>query len=713
MRFAFEQVQRYAADSGIKFACISNGTQFVIFDAFKRGGWKNGYCYIFHSFDDIKLNFPLFWNVLSKKSVYNGSLREFISKERPTLHFEKALDYFSYQEQKITQNSLASSLYPINRHVFGEITDEGQKDILKNCYVYNRLHSSARKFLLPRFDGVPYDATKFGFENLYETSAHAGKFQISFEKCERFLRTEKSEGSLIILLGGIGCGKTTFIHHFFNVTMRKRKKVLWFYVDFRQSMPDPEKIESYIYDSIIEDYERKYKDVFSDELEEVGFSELNAEYKDVLQLFSILNLKGYTISLVLDNVDQHSLLSPEYQERSFLISQNLTTKLKTITILTLREESFFKSTRSGVLDAYDMALNKFHISSPKFESVLRKRIDYVYNLLDLDEDEIFEKSNIRLKLSGEKNVLKMLFKILSRSLNSRRKMGNDILQFIDDISGGDMRKALYLFNQFLISGNTDIDEMMNIEIRSNPLGTYWKGYYIPEHHIMNSIILEDSRYYSLTNSQIFNVFNVNPGVTNSHFLHLRVLDYLNKRKNYYSKMGNGYVDISSILLDSQTINDTREAAIDSIIILAEYSLVEFNNQSKEGFKTASHVRITNTGIYYYENLIYKFVYLDLMWGDTPIADDDIILILRNNINVDDIRNDMERIKVRFNRTEVFLKYLKKMEDNEWGDNPELIHSNFSNNKFTEEIIKQFENKSKDILRRMIKVRERYQKDKEE
>jgi len=123
-----------------------------------------------------------------------------------------------------------------------------------------------------------------------------------------------------------------------------------------------------------------------EELSSVGLDSIEPNEKSLTVLFSLLILKGYTISLVLDNIDQHSYISPEYQERALLIAKHLTERLKTITILTLREESFFKSSMSGVLDAFPAPV--FHISSPSFEKLVRYRINYMLDLLEKSDEEI-------------------------------------------------------------------------------------------------------------------------------------------------------------------------------------------------------------------------------------------------------------------------------------------------------------------------------------
>jgi KaiC/GvpD/RAD55 family RecA-like ATPase len=694
------QAQKYASDLGVKFAVISNGHQFIIFEAFRPGGWKNGSCVIFRSLLDIQENFIFFMNILSKDGVSKGSFHTYISKKRPILKFEKPLSFFNYEDQKVSQNNLARLLNPFIKTVFGEIIDEQQQDVLKKCYVRQRRDTYARDIIKPYFDTLPHYADKFGIENFIEGETHAGKFQLSFEKCEKFLRQEHPSGSLILLLGGIGSGKTTFIHHFFNVTLERNKNILWFYVDFREASPDHEKIEEHIYNKIIENYEKRYQEQFKKELAIFDFSSPSTDYQDILKLFTLLIFKGYTISLVLDNVDQYSLTSPKYQERVFLVSQHLTKNLKTITILTLREESFFKSTRSGVINAYNTAVNTFHISSPRFDQIIRRRINYVLNLLRLEDEKISLILHTWMNLGANKIQLQLLFKIIKQSIDRTRGRGREILYFIDDVSGGNIRTALYFFNKFITSGNTDVDEMLEKE-------TYSGNYLIPFHHVIKSIILEDSRYFSMNQSQVMNIFDINPEYTNSHLIHLRVLNYLKNRINNYSSIETGYLDISSLLYDAQIADISQMAVIDSIKKLAEFGLIEFDNQSKSGYKDASYIRITKTGLYYFNKLINKFVYLDLMWGSTPICDIKVVEKLKNVINVDTINDDIQRMNKRFDRTEIFLYYLKDMENQEWKNYPELKHSTFSSDKYIEQIIKQYFEEKTYILERMDIVRKRY------
>jgi len=293
----------------------------------------------------------------------------------------------------------------------------------------------------------------------------------------------------------------------------------------------------------------------------------------------------------------------------------------------------------------------------------------------------------------------MFFKILNQSLSSKRPTGREILRFIDNMSGGDIRRGLYFFNTFILSGNTDVDDMLNKEIKS-------EGYPVPFHYIIKSILLENSRHYSMSHSQIMNIFDVNPAVSNSHFVNLRILDHLNKKINNYSMIGNGYVPLTAFLVDAQSTNHSHDSIIDSLKKLALYGLIEFDNQSRKGYDTAEYIRITKTGVYHLDKLSKRVMYLDLMWGDTPISDKSTINKLRKLINLEKYTNELEMTKKMFERIEYYLKYLEKMEKNEWSDFPQYQYSTLSNEKFMQNILKKYNENKTYILSRMTRSRAR-------
>jgi hypothetical protein len=676
---AIKQVQKYCVDTGIRYAIVSNGHQYIVFEAFRYGGsWKDKKCIVFRSLEDIKKDCTFFHNLLAKHNVEAGSLRQLVTEEPILANYKKPIEDEEVHNPDVAlvRNYLTPYLQPFINHIFGPIIEDSQLDILKYCYVseaqFKRSSSSLIKTL---FNKSPYYAKKFDFQTIFQTEYRAGNFQDSFEKCQRFLKNEVPKGTLVVLEGGVGTGKTTFLHHFFKIVLSD-PKVLWFYIDFKEAFPDPKRIEEYIFEGIIDDFNRRYRARVESILKECGLADIKPEYNQIVILFSILLANRYSLSLVIDNVDKHYLTNRDFQEKVLSVARNLTSRLKTITILTLREESFFKSIKSGVLDQFDIP--KFHIPVPYFDSLLGKRLRYTLNLLDLPDSQIMASLNLSCELGDKKEDIRKFFRILYYSLRRSRQKGKEILHFVGDVSGGDMREALRFVTTFCVSGNTNVTEMLNIYDRNELM--YGRGSYdIPFHHVIKSIMLGDFRYYRGERSDVLNVFDLNPTISNIQFLFLHILSYLRDQVNCISDLDTGYVPIGDLISEGEKVSISQKAIGFCLKKLAFHRLVEFDNQSTEGYDSAHYVRITPTGEYYLDNLVFKFPYLDLVLIDTPIKDEEVLDKIRK-------LRESQDIEERFQKTEVFLEYLRKKEEEEKTNNPEFKDTNMFDHTFMETII---------------------------
>jgi hypothetical protein len=268
-------------------------------------------------------------------------------------------------------------------------------------------------------------------------------------------------------------------------------------------------------------------------------------------------------------------------------------------------------------------------------------------------------------------------------------MGRKILDFMNEISGDDMRQALEFFRTLLVSGNTNIHEMMNQDALQAARAP-GRRYQIPFHHVIKSIMLEHSRLYSASESKVMNLFDLNSANTNSHFANLRILNYLEARMSYANPPGRGFVAIDEVINKAEEIDLTMDAVDDSLKRMALYGLVQFENQSKRGYDSATYVRITNSGAYYVKELVKQFAYLDLVWMDTPISDEKVVKILLDHIvERPDFKlpSDMED---RFVRTEEFLNYLGDAEEDEFAENAGLSETSMGGLSFIPDIKESFE-----------------------
>lgn len=657
---AINQVHRYWVDVGCKYGAVFNGYQLVIFPAITIGKpWRDGQAILFNSIEDFINNYSMFWNILSREQVLKGSLINYLEKIKSSLSFSKILSKLHYRDELWPRNELYQFISPISKFIFSELLDETRTVILNDCYVFDKSNKYLTTDLNIFFkDSLPYFASNFKIKDVYEKASKAGSFQKEFER----LSHQKFHGSLMVLLGGVGCGKSTFLLRFFKIILSNKENFLWFYVDFRDAPLKNDELEKFIIDKIQEDWEEKYEKNLSELIKNIGFNVPKVDIKLFFhKLFSLLRILKFSICLIIDNIDQHD---SKLQEYIFILSSHLKEYFKTTTIVAMREETFIHSTRVGVFDAYDIP--KFHISAPDFLQMIKKRISVSIALLEVD--------TFKMPKPKRDDIIKYFSVILS-SLGRKNKQSLNIVKFIDSISVGNMRVALKMFNNFILSGNTNIKEIFD---KHKPYSPYQISY----HQFIKSILLGEYRYYCQDRSNIFNLFDFDTSISDSHFMSLRILNFFSENINNKSSIGRGYLSINELLTVVEQVSIQRSVLYDTLKRLSGFNLIEYDNLSRTDLEGASFVKITPSGLYYLNELIYEFFYLDSVIVDTPISE---------TIIIDDLNNYIESISLddRIYRTSIFIDYLVSSEDREFKEHPEFINSPFAYCRFADKIKKEW------------------------
>ena len=151
------------------------------------------------------------------------------------------------------------------------------------------------------------------------------------------------------------------------------------------------------------------------------------------------------------------------------------------------------------------------------------------------------------------------------------------------------------------------------------------------------------------------------------------------------------VEISQLLSEAEKIGMSLQGVRDTLDRLFRFKLVDFDT-GKQAAAEASYFVVTPTGDYYLNVLIERFVYLDLVWQDTPTSEDDVADTLRHLANSKDVNE-------RFERVEIFLDYLAQWEEKEFKDNPEYAASALSSPRFMPRIAEAFGKEREYIIRK--------------
>jgi GTPase SAR1 family protein len=665
---AIIQVQSYCIDIGCKHCIVTNGYQFIVFSAITIGkSWRSGEAICFHSYQDIIDNYSYFFNLFYRENVASGNLAKHLDQNRTEKSFRIALNNIHDADAKWARNPLYTFINPLARFIFSELLDNAQVAILQRCYITQK----ATKELVDELDGLfvdttPIVANQFPIQEVVDKKDDAG----SFGKKISELTYRYSGSHILLLMGGIGAGKSTFLHRYFKILLGDNTQVIHFIIDFRKASINTDIIEKFISDTIMSIWESDYK-AKTHQLESINnmIEPTPESVIKVRSLITILKENNYSVVLVVDNVDQHPRV---YQESLFLISNSIMEALDIIVIVSLREETFMQSMRIGVFDAFNIP--KFHIPSPNMLSMLKERISYTLSVLDENyQKSLPDRSCFRYDDDTRKK-LELYFDILLKSLDKSNNQSKEIIRILDNVSCGNMRSALEMFCGFIQSGNTDVQNIFNVV--ENQIGCQ---YQISSHQMIKSIMLGNDRYFSDANSKVLNIFDFDITISESHFNSLRILKYLQDRENRKSALHvRGYVDINEIINAADEVLISKDVVFSCLGRLVEYNLTELDSLSQEEVRNASFVKITIMGKFYLRYLIHQFVYQDLISLSTPISDNTLYNYVIKTTPILDLA-------VRMNKTRRFVQYLRKEEDEEHLANPEYAYYEFTNTRFMETI----------------------------
>ena len=620
-----------------------------------------------------------FWNLLSKDAVERGALVENLSKEKKEHNFTRPVDEIHFKNEQQPRNELSRYMRDIINFAFKDITRD--MEMLDFCYVLETEYKNLDRILKSEVSNSI--KTNSEFKEIVQGEITAGIFLADFYRVAELILSAPPKPLMLLLLGKIGSGKTTFIHRFFNVVLDKgdRERIKWFYINFKEAPTEIGEIRDFILKNILRQFILKHKDLVNQISEKMKMKEISPTVEDISRLFLVLKYENFIPSLILDNVDQHKFDSPTFHEKIFLEANSLTKELRTITIIALREESYYSSKKYGVFNAYN--LETYQINPPDFRKLLLARLKYSIEQLHLDESRLQKTLSSNLEYKKNSADVMDFLEIIKDTFNQSYR--RSVSRFISSTSGGDMRRALELFERFLVSGNTKVKEILDVK---NKYGSYTIG----EHQFIKSIVLNNLRYYSQDPSYLMNLFDFNTQIISTHFLKLRILRYAEVLLGNDSIHGKGFVSINQLRKDASDVGISPEAIEDALIKLAEYGLILLNTRSRKNRDDASHFILTDCGNYYLNTLIKRFVYIDLVLADTPIADESLVNQLR-------ILLPEKRMHLRFERSELFLKYLQKMEKREHELHPEYRVSPLCQHLFTSKILSGFEDGKRYILKR--------------
>ena len=705
IKSAINQVKEYAEDLLCQYAAITNGLVWIIFKitATNQKGWKKLPAFVIKNLDFFEKDFTTAINLLGYTSVNEqnslqaniGVSKKFYSE----IYFPK--QQINSYDSPVNSNKFAGPLTSISRKYLGPIpvTDS---EFMTSCYVSNKgNHDQLQK----NVHGFLHDSLTPFFKNQgfrdFTDDKSGGAFG------HNIVKTIKQENldNVMILFGGRGSGKSTFLKRFLfyirPVELDMYSEIaLIDLIDSAQTQEtlteeiwekvkvgiDKENIFSSARENIIslfhDDYEILKRQIL------IGLNESSEEYQRLIREFIIgklndtklfcekisLKLKSKNKGLIIfiDNMDQ---VDPSLQDISYLTAIEIAKKLSCLVIISMREERFFIAKTKGALDAYHTP--GFHLSAPVIPEVISKRLNYIIEKLKTTQDVDLEYG---IKSVNDLNTLIQFLEICTFQLNNN---DSHLSKFLRYATHGDVRQALDFFRGFISSGYTNV-----VEISQNPFWVF------QIHQVIKPMMIPDRFFYDENLSRVPNLYRLRNDVNSSHFTGIRILNLLAQK---FSSNPTGFVDAKFFVQEFEEKYYLKDDCEKHLDVFMKKGLVESSNRLETYSDIIDQIKITAYGLYIYDHLAFNFAYIDLVCIDSGLFSEEMNNYLSKSANdeskLKQNNRTMERILLRLDRAEQYVKYIEQQEQEEFE------HFNFDNTEiqFSKRLRESFDEEKKKVL----------------
>lgn len=631
---ALTQVVDYCQSQARPVGVVSNGVQFAVTLTYEPAGSRYD-TLLFDGLETIEKNFVLFWNLLSPFGKAQGELERVLGARdyiRAAPQFtNRILDAVTLPDEAMNRNPVDAPLAPIIRRYFSDLTDESRADVLEQAYV----ESGRQAHYEQQLDALLLDrAPRLGPSvETIETTRRAAPI---LDKGLLDASASEPEGSVFLLVGGVGAGKTTFEHRYFQflIDSKLRDVVLPVFVDFTRVNEEGPDVSEFVDREVIRELEERYPDlelgtweclqrIYEQDIADLRRGVLAPYYRNSPDRFQELvsdeirkwmlsteqhvgritrylrTHVGRQLCVVLDNGDQ---LGQDFQRRALKLAFQKSRVWKVIGLLSLREETYWRFRNAPPFDAYHRYA--YHIAAPRVTNVMSRRLDLAKNQVGSQVMQIHSRTGIEFHNISVGEFLEIM---VDSFLGEDQR--NIVL--LEALAANDVRQALDMFATFLTSGHTNTDEYIKIYIDS-------RRYRVPFHHVFRSIALAERRYFDSRKSLIDNLFSLEDDGFFSHFQKIRVLRYLYGVRQLDAAPGRGFMDVGRVSDAFARLVSDEEGLRRVLDSLLRHRLVEAANGYRATGDQADAVRITSSGYYYLATLVSDFSYLDLCCVDTPV-----------------------------------------------------------------------------------------------
>lgn len=668
---AVKQAQGYCQGRGVELSAVSNGSQLIVFLATRTDGQSplSGDAYVFDGYEDLVKMFAQIFDLLSRDGVVEGRYRGLLQSKGvqalPQKLSSLCIDYYAYNYASDFQENLRNAASLVIEDL-GRSADV-ETEFLKECYCESGPLSQysllGRNILSARYAAL-FQSDEIGSRVEAVNPKRGSTAQFSDKVVAEALARRP-----LTLIGDVGVGKTSFLKHLIRISAKEIfKDTVSIYFDLGATAS----LAASTKDAFLDQIERAIRDdlkvnkldgtiieaIYADQLTEFDQGVMGALREADPSLFTIKRLeliaglaaqrenhlrlvlghvaksRSCQVVIVIDNADQRSAA---VQTDAFVIAQEVCAAWNAIVFIALRPQTFHGSKRSGAVSAYPSKV--FVIPPPKLEDAIDKRLSFAQKI-----------SEGRLPVQAMAGVSLHLesLAILIRVLRDSLARNDGLMEFLVNVSAGNIRLAVELVARFFGNPNVQSEKIVRIVGEGD-------SYLVPVHEFAKTALLGDYAHFQESSSVASNVFDVGYTDPKEHFLSLLSLGYFSWGA-VTSGVSEGFIRRQAVVEEMQNLGYTLDQVDFHIVRLTRKKLIESSERKtleteieiQEGMPES--FRITSLGAYILKRWAGEFSFIEAMAFDTPIFDAEIRAELSKSVNDN-------RLHARYTRATGFRDYL--------------------------------------------------------
>lgn len=595
----------------------------------------------FSDFNVENVNYIKLLEFCSKQKMEEISNKPYVEARGKALFYTPVsqLGGKRVQNEELEENSFGRTFVFENRSIFDPETEADRIKIVENAYIHSvkreqhiePMYKEIRKFELPSKKST----TPLSTDNPIEL----------VQKISQRIEDRNEAYSLILVIGNVGSGKTTFVRYFKTMFLEKQhselaKKCDWVFINMNFAPLTNDEIYDWLKTNIIDQIKNNHQDIDFTSLDIIkkifkkqvynfanGIGQLLIDDDKSYQkeLYNLLkeNLGNSSIYLesllkflkerngllpiiVLDNCDNRN---KDEQLLMFQVAQWLRTTFKCIVILPMRDSTYDSYRDEPPLDTVVKDL-VFRIDPPDLFRVIQARLDYIIRITNLVESTYILKNGMNVSIN--KSELIEYFKCIMVAIRSNR-MISDIFYRLSDRN---TRSGIQLFEDFCKSGHISEEDILKIRAVGN-------DYEIAGYKFMNAILRKNRKYYNGEESNVVNLFHAN---YNDDFPDPFVkIDILRWLKDRLTKEGpsktKGMFPVYELIRDMQVIGHNANVVYRELNYLVKRGLI-MSESLMDNVDNDELVKISLPGIMHL-NMLSNIVYLaacaeDVIFKNTTV-----------------------------------------------------------------------------------------------